>query len=265
MLAFSVRLGRMRIESWWITDVGKKRDHNEDSLLCLPDIDPYVVADGMGGHRAGDIASRLAVETIESVLRAALPLTLEPPKRGTMLFFSPPSDPVVQLLTQAVQAASSAILDAVEKEPELSGMGTTVSGLFFVGEQATFMHIGDSRIYQLRQGELRRITTDHSFVQEQVDAGLLSQAEAQQSRFKNIITRSVGFERGIEVDSAPLSGLPGDLFLLCSDGLSNVVEESELREILQNKDPETALRFFVNLANSRGGDDNVSAILLKIS
>lgn len=255
----------MRIDSWWITDVGKKRDHNEDSLLCLPDINLYVVADGMGGHRAGDIASRLAVETIERVLRGALPLVAEAPKRGTMLFFSQPRDPVVQLLTQAVQAASAAILDAVETSPELSGMGTTVSGLFFVGDQATYMHIGDSRIYQLSNGVLTRVTTDHSFVQEQVDAGLLSQAEAQQSRFKNIITRSVGFERGIEVDGAAVNCGAGDLFLLCSDGLSNMVEEHELREIMQNKDPETALRFFVNLANSRGGDDNVSAILLKLS
>jgi len=254
----------MRIEGWSITDVGKKRDHNEDNHLCNPDLGLFIVADGMGGHRAGDTASRTAVTTIEAEITRQIEGLRPVAKSGgtQMLFIS--DDPITGILVDAVRAASGAILDQSEHDPELSGMGTTTSLLFFHEGRAFYAHVGDSRIYRIRDGEILRVTRDHSLVQEQIDAGLITQDEADRSGYKNIITRSVGFERHIEVDTAEVDLAAGDVFLMCSDGLSNLVTVNEIRDIATKKEPITALQFFVNLANSRGGDDNITAILVKV-
>lgn len=258
----------MRVESWSITDVGKKRERNEDNHLRNPGLNLFIVADGMGGHTAGEIASRTAIETIEREVGAALaglppPVSLPTGGKTQMMFIG--EDPVVRMLVKSVQAASAAILERSQADYNLSGMGTTTSCLFLHGASLYFAHVGDSRIYRIRGETITKISTDHSLVQEQLDAGLITREEAERSRFKNIITRSVGFERDIPVDSALVDAREGDYFILCSDGLSNYVSEEELFKIIQEKEPETALKFFVNLANSRGGDDNITAVLIRLA
>lgn len=257
----------MNIQSWSITDIGKKRDHNEDSILCNDEIDLYVVADGMGGHKAGETASKTAVEVIEEFVTEALkniPQQDETTNGKTQMLYAANTDPVKDLFENAVRAASSAILDEVALDDNLEGMGTTVVGLLFKDDRLYYAHVGDSRLYRVRGDQINQITVDHSLVQEQLTAGIISIEEAKTSRYKNIITRSVGFERDIDVDCEEIEAKPGDWFLLCSDGLTSYVKDREIKEIITQKTSETAVQFFVNLANSRGGDDNISAILVKI-
>jgi len=258
----------MNIKSWSITDVGKKRDHNEDSILCNNDIQLYLVADGMGGHTAGEMASKTAVESIESrVLENISELTTEENSNSnkTQMLFAAGNNSVINMLQDAVKSASKAILDKVESDKKLQGMGTTAVGLFFYDNQLYYAHVGDSRLYRIRGDEIKQITVDHSLVQEQIDAGIISREEAENSRYKNIITRSVGFEENIDVDCEEIEAKPDDYFLLCSDGLTGLVTDKEIKDIVNQKMPETALQFFVNLANSRGGDDNISVILVKVT
>ncbi|RJO64103.1 MAG: Stp1/IreP family PP2C-type Ser/Thr phosphatase [Myxococcales bacterium] len=252
----------MKRQSWSITDIGTKRDHNEDSHFRDDELGLYVVADGMGGHRAGDVASRTAVEIVAGEVRtraAALPPPVKSGKTQILLA----EDPVPAMLSDAVRAASEAIIAKIDADRSLMGMGTTATLLFFHDVHAYFAHVGDSRLYRLRRGKLAQLSTDHSLVQEQLDAGLITKAEAESSVYKNIITRSVGFERNTLVDVESIDWQPGDMFLLCSDGLPNLVKDKEIEEIMEKKDPETALAFFVKLANSRGGDDNLTAVLVR--
>lgn len=255
----------MRIEAWSRTDVGKKRDHNEDYHLCNSDLNLFMVADGMGGHQAGDAASRLAVETVEKVVKEQLSLLEEQPSGGGTQVMFVASHPVMNLLSNSVVAASQAILDKVEEDPDLSGMGTTTVLLFFHEDKAYFAHVGDSRLYRIRGDRIVQLTTDHSLVQEQIATGIITEEEASQSTLKNIITRSVGAERNIKVDTSPVDFRAGDLFLLCSDGLTGLVEDKEILGILNQKTPETALDFFINLANSRGGTDNITVIVVRVT
>ena len=262
----------MNIRVWAKTDVGKKRDHNEDSHLVDEDLGLYLVADGMGGHMAGETASKIAVNAISRFLRDARDKTPEAPDasessetkpRGTMLMFAS-MDPEVELLGDAVRAASTAILDAQFDKPELAGMGTTVSLLYFTGDRAYYAHVGDSRIYRLSGDTMTQITTDHSLVQEQLDAGYITAQQAETHRLRNVITRSVGFDPNVTVDAGSVTVKPGDRFLLCSDGLSNPVKTAELKEMLQKKEPEQILEIAISLANNRGGDDNITGIVLEI-
>ena len=296
------RSPRLKLTSWGATDVGKQRDHNEDSFLVDDGLGLYVVADGMGGHAAGEQASSLAVEVIRKEVEQRLEdlgtpgsqrkkmstgtvvmkmsdLDDDPPPNelpsGEKLPDAMQSTPIDGLLNDettseaegilvhAVQAASRAILEKVEEVPEFSGMGTTVSALLLRDNQLVFAHVGDSRIYQIHDGEIQQITDDHTFVNEQLKAGFITEDEAFHSRFKNIITRSVGFEKFVEVDTRILDVEPGDLFVMCSDGLSGLVKDEEIREIIKDRTPKTALQFYINLANSRGGDDNITVIILK--
>lgn len=254
----------MNVKSWSITDVGSKRDHNEDSLLTDDALGLWIVADGMGGHQAGETASRVAVATVADFVEQGLAwLSPAPPQGGTRQMLAAASEaPEMRLLTEALQAASGAILDRVREDSSLNGMGTTLVALLIHEGQGFFAHVGDSRLYRLRDGEISQLSRDHSLVQQQIDAGLITRSQAQNSAYRNIITRSVGFERNIDVDCESLDVRGGDVFLLCSDGLSNLVSEKELAEIILRKDPPTALNFFVNLANSRGGDDNITAVLV---
>jgi protein phosphatase len=254
----------MKMKSWSITDVGRKRDHNEDSMFADDDLGLWIVADGMGGHEAGETASRIAVETLEHEVVERAPLLFESsPGGGTRLMTAATNDPVVSMLTESVQAASGAILDKAREDSTFSGMGTTLVSVYAHDDQVYFAHVGDSRLYRIRNGKIEQLSTDHSLVQEQLAAGIISRKEAETSPYKNIITRSVGFERKIDVDCEAIDMREGDLLLLCSDGLSNMVTDKEILEILSHKEPPVALEFFINLANSRGGDDNITAVVVE--
>jgi PPM family protein phosphatase len=198
----------MRIVGWGASDVGRKRAHNEDSLLCNNDLHLYAVADGMGGHLGGERASSMAVEIlereIEEVRRAGL-LSLAPETVTTGA-----SHPVNALLRRAVVEADRHIYEAAMANPELTGMGTTLTALLFSDGYVHLSHVGDSRAYLYRDGRARQLTEDHSWIQEQVRAGLISPEEAKESRFRNIITRSVGFEPSVEPDLAGIAVQAGD-------------------------------------------------------
>ena len=226
---------RLKIVSAGLTDVGKKRDHNEDSFLIDEDLKLFVVADGMGGHAGGGTASRIAVETIDRELRQVRTTQGSTLDVRTALQDSP----VPEAIRAAVERACIAIYSRAQEDPRLAGMGTTVISLLLKDDQAFFAHVGDSRAYLVRGDLIQQISEDHSLVNEQIKAGMITPEEAKHSRYKNIITRSVGFEEEVQVDVMGLLSEPGDVFILCSDGMANMVEDPE---ILQMRPPLPAVR-----------------------
>jgi serine/threonine protein phosphatase PrpC len=241
------------------TDVGRKRTHNEDSFLIDDDLHLYVVADGMGGHAGGGTASRIAVETIDREVRSASKA------RQTAFHLRGPlqDSPLPEVLRAAVDRACMAIFAAAQDDPQLQGMGTTVIALLVKDNHALFAHVGDSRAYLVRGDLIQQISEDHSLVNEQIKAGMITPEEAKHSRYKNIITRSVGFEEEVQVDVMGLITEPNDVFVLCSDGLANMVEDSEIRETVRRYPIQELPRRFVDLANERGGDDNITVIVVQ--
>ncbi len=245
----------MKITGWPVTDVGRKREHNEDSFLCNDELGLYAVADGMGGHLGGERASRMAVEILEREVQARLP-----PGGPTR-----PAETVSQALRDSTGLASRAIFESAQGDPEHAGMGTTLTALYFHDSMLTVCHVGDSRAYLYRDGRARQLTEDHSWIQEQVRAGLLSPDDALVSRFRNIITRSVGFEPAVSPDIITVPVETGDCFMVCSDGLSNYVSTEELGRVLSGHFYAEAGSALVGIANDRGGDDNITCVLVYVA
>ena len=252
----------MKVVSAGLTDVGRKRNHNEDSFLIDDELQLYVVADGMGGHAGGGTASRIAVETIDKELRRARDNRDNPFVSVTSL-----QDALLpDALRTAVEKACLAIFTTAQEDPRLSGMGTTVISLVVRDNQAFFAHVGDSRAYLVRGPLIQQISEDHSLVNEQIKAGMITPEEAKHSRYKNIITRSVGFEEEVQVDVMGVVAEPGDVFLLCSDGLANMVEDRELHEVVASTSELADVpKRLIDLANERGGDDNITVIVVQMS
>jgi PPM family protein phosphatase len=242
-----------------LTDVGMKREHNEDSFLVNEDLGLFVVCDGMGGHAGGETASRLAVQTIERELISSRLRPDDPFESKAPLAESP----LAGALREAIEGACAAVFRTSKMNPELQGMGTTCIALLVHGGHALVGHVGDSRAYLVRDGEVTQVSEDHSLVNEQVRAGLLTAEEAKTSRLKNIITRSVGFEEDVLVDVLGVESLPGDKWLLCSDGLANLVDGGEIRDYLEAHPLAEVPRLLIALANQRGGDDNITAIAVE--
>jgi protein phosphatase len=241
----------MRLIPYALSDVGRKRDHNEDSFLVREEVSLFAVADGMGGHQAGEKASRMALETLASILKKP-----DNPENR---------DDVLAKLRDATQAAGAAIFDAAQADPTLQGMGTTMTSLWFHGGRAYLAHVGDSRAYLFRDGRAQQLSDDHSWVSEQVRAGMMTEDEARDSKFRHIITRSVGFEREVLVDGAAIPVQAGDCYVICSDGLSNYVEGEELARLLTSRFYRDVPRLLVELANDRGGDDNITVVLVHVA
>jgi protein phosphatase len=239
----------MKPRGWSATDVGQKREHNEDSLLCNDALGLYAVADGMGGHQGGEQASRMAVEVLEREMAVRL---------------ASPA-PVAEAMREATILASQAIYESAQASPEQAGMGTTLTGLCFHDGTLTLCHVGDSRAYLLRDGRARQLTEDHSWIQEQVRAGLLSPGDAIVSRFRNIITRSVGFEPTVTPDLLTMPVEAGDCYLICSDGLSNYLSVDEIGRVLGTQFYGEAGQALVEIANERGGDDNITCVVVYIA
>jgi protein phosphatase len=248
----------MKITARGISDVGRKREHNEDSLLIDGDLGLFIVADGMGGHQGGGTASRLAVETIRDDLRQAWDPSLLSPEQKMA------DSPMRDVLRAAVEKACRSIFHAAQSDPNLQGMGTTVTALLVGGDKAFVAHVGDSRCYLVRQGGIFQVSEDHSLVNEQLKAGAITPEEAKTSRFRNIITRSVGFEEQVAVDLLGFEVEPGDRLVVCCDGLSNLVDDLEIREVVSSSPLEEAPQRLVDLANDRGGDDNITVVILHL-
>lgn len=252
----------MKIRSFGCSDVGRRREKNEDSFLVSDNLALYVVADGMGGHLGGDIASQLAVGTIGETIRA---LEADPEmtlREGGDVSFR--SGEYQGYLRYAIQLASQRIFEKSIADASLHGMGTTTVALLFRKNKVYIANVGDSRAYRVRGDEIHQMTKDHSLVWEQVRAGTLSEEDARGHRLKNIITRSVGFQDDVDVDIDVRVVREKDRFLLCSDGLSNMVQSLEIRDIAATHDLETACRHLVDIANERGGEDNVTVTLVEV-
>ncbi len=313
----------MRVVGWAASDIGKKRDHNEDSHLVDEKLRLFAVADGMGGHQGGDQASRIAIEVLREQIGSQHDLeSLDEPDPGEVTRETPrapsspdaadeqlaatpalgirlrdlmrwgaqpgpepddergfdditadgPTDPSIPLgpppaaalLRAAARAAGRAIYDAAQMDLTLAGMGTTLTAALFHRDRAHLVHVGDSRALLIRDGEATQLTEDHSWIAEQVRAGVLSEGEARESKFRHIITRSVGFERDVDVDLIAVPVLPGDCILLCSDGMSNHVTAEEIGRIVRTTYYSKVPQLLVDLANDRGGDDNITVVLVYV-
>jgi len=244
------------------TDTGRVRGHNEDFFLLALEAHLYLLADGMGGHNAGEVASRLALEAARDAFQAASRSAAAPSPDAT----PSPLPPAAHHLRTALKAANTRVLEESRAARERQGMGTTVVALCLASGKAAIAHMGDSRVYRLRGGDFEQLTDDHSLVQEQVRMGLLSQAQAQSSPHKNVITRACGIREGVEPDLRVETLQAGDIFLLCSDGLSNLVEDQEMARILESRrsDLATACSDLIAAANSAGGDDNITVVAVAV-
>jgi protein phosphatase len=246
----------MKPRGWAATDVGRKREHNEDSFLCSDELQLYAVADGMGGHLGGERASRMAAEILEQQMSERLAKTPRTAMTG---------EEMADALRESTMVASRAIFGTAQAEPNYSGMGTTLTSLCFHAESVTVCHVGDSRAYLFRDGRARQLTEDHSWVQEQVRAGLVAADDILVSRFRNIITRSVGFEPSVSPDLQSMLVETGDCFLLCSDGLCNYLSPEEIGDVLSKHFYGEAGSALIDLANERGGDDNITCVVVYVA
>lgn len=249
----------MRITSCGITDVGVKRTNNEDNYLINEELNLFVVCDGMGGHAGGEFASAIAVNTVEEVLSnlETTPEIEAAREEGTL-------EVLRERLRYAIRLAGKRIFEKARAEPEYHGMGTTCLVLLVDGANAFMAHVGDSRGYIVREGRIEQLTEDHSLVNEKIRAGLLTPDQARHHKLKNIITRSLGYNEDVEIDIQVKAVRRGDRFLLCSDGLSNLVETGELGEAVRALTPQEAARHLVQLACERGGDDNITAVVARV-
>jgi serine/threonine protein phosphatase PrpC len=244
----------IKLAVYGVSDVGQTREHNEDSISWDIELGLVMLADGMGGHNAGEIASELAVTAI----RDALLDVMTPEMLETKMI------KCEEALREAVVYANEEIHDQAQRRIECAGMGTTVVITLFHEDKVTFAHVGDSRIYRLRLGEFHQLTQDHSLVQEMIDNGYLSQEEAMISSSRNLITRALGISPDVEVDVTTQDIDLDDVYLLCSDGLSDLLTEQDMSRILldQRDSLDNAAQQLVDLANERGGTDNISVILV---
>jgi len=244
------------------TDIGRKRGHNEDSYGIFPEDGVAVVADGMGGHAAGDVASRIAVDTLAGFVQSVAgreditwPFRLdEKLSRGA------------NTLVIGAKLANQTVMERAASTHELRGMGTTLVAALADGDMLHIVHVGDSRAYLMSGGAFSRLTVDHSFVEEQVQAGIITPERARTHPMRNIVTRALGIREELDVELTTRTPLPGDVFLLCTDGLSGMLDDSAIGRIIMDNlsDPESCVKKLIEAANERGGDDNITVVLIKV-
>lgn len=244
-----------------ITDPGRVRGHNEDCVESRPELGVAVLADGMGGYSAGEVASGMATSQIATGLAAVwTPSQLRRIDRNAAVQYSQ------QVLQEQVQLANTAIYEAAQKDPQCAGMGTTLVACIFYDNFVTVGHIGDSRLYRMRNDVLEQVTRDHSLLQEQIDAGLISRADARQSHNKNLVTRALGIDPEVQAEIHTYDVAQGDIYLLCSDGLNDMIEDEEIQMTLiaLRANLELTAQQLVQAANDAGGRDNISVTLIQI-
>lgn len=244
----------MRFNVGFGTDIGRKRQQNQDNGAALPELGLFVVADGMGGHRGGETASSMAVETITLSVREAQ---------------TQPDWKPMEAISNAIQAANHAIHARAVDEANLQGMGTTTTALLFRDKVLTVGHVGDSRAYYFRSNAIWQLTRDHSLVAEKLRAGIITRDQMKTDRMRNVITRSVGFEPDVNVEVYEMTVQPGDVFMLCSDGLSGLLDDESVLEavqlnLMQGQDIQKAITELIAGANANGGDDNITAVMVQL-
>jgi PPM family protein phosphatase len=256
--------GAERFNVGFATDIGLRRTQNQDSLGVHPDLGLFIVADGMGGHQGGETASQMAVEIIpESVRTSQQNLNWD----------------AHDTITRAICAGNDAIFERALRVPMLRGMGTTVTSILFRDDRVIIGHVGDSRCYLFRRVPptpegtptlpIWQATRDHSLVHEKLRAGLITRAEMRTHRMKNVITRSVGFEKEISVETYEIKTQPGDVLLLCSDGLSGLIQDVDMQGIVEQhlaleRNIQLTVQKLIQTANLNGGDDNITAVMVEV-
>jgi serine/threonine protein phosphatase PrpC len=250
----------MRLEANAWTDPGPVRENNEDTFLVDQDNGLFVVADGMGGHAAGEVASRLATETIHDLLQGGE----DPDETRLDRAVQDPGDVLRERLRYAMNQASARIRREAQIKPAYTGMGTTVVVLLIEGDQAHVAHVGDSRIYMYRDGQLARLTRDHTVVQQEIDAGRLTPEMARQVAHRNYLTQSVGYHGPVEPDTSTRHLQPGDLFVLCSDGVTDPLDDRRIAEICSTAYPTDLAETLVREALEAGGEDNITVVTVRV-
>jgi len=249
------------LQSASLTDPGRVRDHNEDCIESRPEIGLFVLADGMGGYNAGEVASGMATSLIaDGIQESWRPGDVARLDRDEAKALSE------KLLREHVGRANSAIFTTSQNNPECAGMGTTLVVCLFFDNFLTVAHIGDSRLYRLRGDVMEQVTRDHSLLQEQLDSGLITPEEAKLSQNKNLVTRALGIDPSVDTEIHVYETQPDDTYLLCSDGLSDMVEDEEIRLTLitLKTNPSLTVQQLVQAANDNGGRDNISAMLTRV-
>ncbi|MCW5624060.1 MAG: Stp1/IreP family PP2C-type Ser/Thr phosphatase [Burkholderiales bacterium] len=244
------------------THTGMVRSHNEDAIASDGELGLAVLADGMGGYNAGEVASGIAVALITSEMRLAV--------AKTSLHDLPQADgdlQAIRLLKGIVAKANASIFQSANSQPQYAGMGTTLVVSLFRDNRLSVAHIGDSRLYRLREERLEQITRDHSLLQEQIDSGMITKEAARRSQNKNLVTRALGIESEVEPEIHTYDVQPGDIYLLCSDGLNDMVEDEDIELTLNAMGANLPLcaNQLVQMANDNGGRDNVSVVLVKVN
>lgn len=245
-----------------LTDVGLQRDHNEDAIASDGTIGLVILADGVGGYKAGEVASEMAVLSITAELKEAM-VTHRPSQAGQVL----DQQAEAQLILGAVKNANEVIYNVSQTQSQCAGMGTTLVVGLFTDNKLLVGHIGDSRMYRLRNQVLSQITTDHSLLQEQIKAGLITAEQAKYSTKKNLVTRALGVDPEVELELNEYDVEMGDMYLLCSDGLSDLVEDGTIQSTLNalSSNLTDTAHALVQMANDNGGKDNISVILVKVN
>jgi PPM family protein phosphatase len=243
------------------TDVGRTRAHNEDSIAINEALQLVALADGMGGYQAGEVASQIAIDVLTNEITESKltekDIARIDPETGTSV--------AMRRLRSAIEKANNRICSVSREREELDGMGTTIVAACFYDSRVGIAHVGDSRCYRFRDAKLEQLTRDHSLVQEQLEKGLISADEASASPQKNLITRALGIDALAQADTQEFRTRTGDVYLLCSDGLSDMVEQDRLQKELERSDNlETTVKRLVDAANEAGGRDNISVILVRV-
>lgn len=248
------------LETVSLSDPGMVRSHNEDAVFTNPALGIAILADGMGGYNAGEVASGMVTTLLGSELEKSFG------RAESRLIDKDGRQPTGGVLAAEIARANTAVYQAAQSQPQYAGMGTTLVMAVFYDNAITVAHIGDSRLYRLRGEEFRRITRDHSLLQEQIDSGMLTAEQARNSQNKNLVTRAVGVDPSVEPEIHEYATLPGDIYLLCSDGLNDMVDDEEIGMTVQMlaANLELAATQLVQMANDNGGRDNVSVILVRV-
>lgn len=252
---------RGKIRSVGVSDVGRVREHNEDTIGVDADIGLFVLADGMGGYNAGEVASGIAVKTIMSLVKEAI----ERQDMSTQDAETGLARPTI-VLRDSIQRANKIIYQTAKTQPQCEGMGTTIVACLFFDNKVAIAHVGDSRLYRLRSNRFEQMTMDHSLLQELVDRGFYSQAEAQRATNKNYVTRALGVEPTVDVEVHEDSAQKSDVYVLCSDGLSDMVEDEDIHLTIStfSASLETVAKQLIQLSNDNGGRDNISIVLAEV-
>ncbi len=249
--------GSLVLHSYGGSHVGRRRDHNEDAYLCDDELGLWVVADGMGGHAAGEVASQEAIDTIHGMVRRG---------KATVSidgdFTEERARAASRVVEGAVQAATYILFAMAELDREKAGMGTTISAMMRFGDSLALAQVGDSRIYRVREGKAQQLTEDHTLIAWQLKQGLISAEEARVSKQRNVITRAVGSRDYVQVDTSVWEAAVGDTYLLCSDGLHGYLKLEEIPAIV-SEGGAFSIDKLITMANGRGGKDNITAIVVE--